>query len=223
MPKSNSMGGRFKGFLVLFLLIGPASLLIFISTRGCKHKFVELDDMGAIASYRFKSISGKEFTEKSFRGKIVLFTTLQETCPTDCALSMWHLDQIIYQHIRKNQKKLAHVKLVSFVTDGKGNPISNLNNTNEILYDQVVGYDPKIWILANGDAKAIYSITRNGKSLLEKGDAYFGGEAYQELMLLVDKKNHLRMALNGKSEGMIRKMKEHIALLEKQYDKAALK
>jgi hypothetical protein len=136
---------------------------------------------------------------------------------------MWHLDQMIYQHIRKNQKKLAHVKLVSFVTDGKGNPIGNLNNTNEILFDQVVGYDPKIWILANGDAKTIYSITRNGKSLLEKGDAYFGGEAYQELMLLVDKKNHLRMALNGKSEGMIRKMKEHIALLEKQYDKAALK
>jgi hypothetical protein len=38
-------------------------------------------------------------------------------------------------------------------------------------------------------------------------------------MLLLDKKNHLRMVLSGKTEGMIRRMKEHIALLQKQYDK----
>jgi hypothetical protein len=56
-----------------------------------------------------------------------------------------------------------------------------------------------------------------------KGKQYFGGEAFQELMLLVDKRNHLRMVLKGNSEGMIRKMKEHIALLDKQYDKEALK
>ena len=38
------------------------------------------------------------------------------------------------------------------------------------------------------------------------------------MMLLVDKSNHLRMILSGNSEGMIRKMKQHIALLQKQYD-----
>jgi hypothetical protein len=42
-------------------------------------------------------------------------------------------------------------------------------------------------------------------------------------MLLVDKQNHLRMVLDGKSEGMVRRMKEHIALLDKQYDKEAAK
>lgn len=42
-------------------------------------------------------------------------------------------------------------------------------------------------------------------------------------MLLLDKKNHLRMVLSGKTEGMIRRMKEHIALLQKQYDKENLK
>ena len=41
----------------------------------------------------------------------------------------------------------------------------------------------------------------------------------QELMLLLDKKNHLRMALSGTTEGMIRRMKQHIALLQKEYDK----
>jgi hypothetical protein len=36
---------------------------------------------------------------------------------------------------------------------------------------------------------------------------------------LLDKKNDLRMVLSGTSEGMIRRMKEHVALLQKQYDK----
>jgi hypothetical protein len=31
------------------------------------------------------------------------------------------------------------------------------------------------------------------------------------------------MVLSGKTEGMIRRMKEHIALLQKQYDKEASK
>ena len=84
-------------------------------------------------------------------------------------------------------------------------------------------YDSSIWILANGDAKQVYNLTRNGENLMQHGKKYYGGESFQELMLLIDKRNHLRMVLKGNAEGMIRKMKEHIALLDKQYDKAALK
>jgi len=109
------------------------------------------------------------------------------------------------------------------VTDSKGNPYSNLNDVEFMLKDQVEKYDSSVWILANGDAKSLYNISRNGENLLMKGNQYFGGEAFQELMLLVDKRNHLRMVLKGNSEGMIRKMKEHIALLDKQHDKEAFK
>jgi hypothetical protein len=42
-------------------------------------------------------------------------------------------------------------------------------------------------------------------------------------MLLVDKKNHLRMVLPGKTESTIRTMRDHMALLEKEYDKKAAK
>jgi hypothetical protein len=56
---------------------------------------------------------------------------------------------------------------------------------------------------------------------LEKGKQYFGGEYFQEILLLIDKNNHLRMALRGNQEGMVRTMKEHLALLQKQYDKEA--
>jgi hypothetical protein len=65
----------------------------------------------------------------------------------------------------------------------------------------------------------MYDFERNGQSLIQEGDAYYGGQGFQELMLLLDKRNHLRMVLSGKTEGMVRRMKEHIALLQKQYDK----
>jgi len=223
MTKINGSAGRLKGIIVLILLFGPASFLIFISSRGCEHKFVELDDMGKVSNYNFVNADGTQMNQATFKNKVVLFTTLQVTCPNKCAVSFWHLDQLIYQHLRKNKKKLGHVKLVSFVTDSKGNPYSNLNDIEFMLKDQVEKYDSSVWILANGDAKSLYNISRNGENLLMKGNQYFGGEAFQELMLLVDKRNHLRMVLKGNSEGMIRKMKEHIALLDKQYDKEAFK
>ncbi len=223
MTSTKGKAGRMKKLIVTILLFGPASLLIFISSRGCKHKFTELDDMGAIPIYSFTGVDGKKYTDQDFKNKVVLFTTIQKTCPGNCAISLWHLDQLIYQHLRKNQKKLGFVKLVSFVTDGKGNPAENLSEIEYTLKDQVEQYDSSIWILAQGDVKKVYNISRNGENLMQKGKKYYGGESFQELMLLVDKRNHLRMALKGNSEGMIRKMKEHIALLDKQYDKEALK
>lgn len=215
--------GRFKGIMALILLFGPASLLIFISTRGCEHKFKELEIMGNMPAYTFTTADGSSKSYKDFKGNVVLFTTLQASCPDSCSISMWHLDQMIYQHIKKNKKKLGHVKLVSFVTDGLGNPVESLGDMQFVLNDRVQNYDPSIWILAKGDVRQVYDFTRNGESLLKKGDEFFGGQAFQELLLLVDKKNKLRMVSKGTEEGLIRRMKEHMALLDKQYDKEAYK
>ena len=92
-----------------------------------------------------------------------------------------------------------------------------------MLKDRIEGFDESIWIIASGDAKSIYNISNNGESLLKTGKEFFGGQAFQELMLLVDKKNHLRMVLPGKTESTIRTMRDHMALLEKEYDKKAAK
>ncbi|MBI1836154.1 MAG: SCO family protein [Flavobacteriia bacterium] len=205
--------------VVSLLLVGPAFLLVFISTRGCEHKFKELENYGKVIDYSFDDARGKHFTSKSFQGEVILVTTLQTTCPDTCAISSWHMDQLIYQHIRKNRKKMKQVRIVSFITDTKGNAVEDLTAIQASMEDNIVGYDPNIWILAKGDAKPLYSIKHNKHSLLQKGKKYFGGESYTELMLLLDKTNHLRMVGRGKSEGEIRRMNQHIALLQKQYAK----
>lgn len=219
MAQSSSKAGRWKAVFPLLLLFGPALLLVFISTRGCEHKFKQLDDYGAVPSFSFTDIKGKRYTNASFRNQIVIYTTLQPSCPGECAISTWQLDQQIYQNLRRNRKKFGQVKLISFVTDGKGNPSDKLEDVAYTLKNQVEAYDPEIWMLARGDARALYNMKNNGRTLLQKGKKYFGGEAFQELMLLVDKRNHLRMVLSGETESMVRTMKDHLALLQKQYDK----
>jgi hypothetical protein len=212
--------GRIKVLLAFLLLFGPASLLVFFGTRGCEHKFKTLDDFGAAVDYSFTDSRGKKFSSEDFQGDIVVVTTIQETCPDSCAVSFWHLDQSIYQHIRKNnRKKMKQVKIVSYATDGFGKPLKDLSVIRQSLEDNVEGYDPDIWFVATGDVKKVYDFERNKESLLQEGDEFYGGQAFQELLLLLDKKNHLRMVLSGKTEGMVRRMKEHIALLQKQYDK----
>jgi cytochrome oxidase Cu insertion factor (SCO1/SenC/PrrC family) len=212
--------GRIKVFYVFLLLFGPALLLIFISTRGCEHKFKTLEDYGTAMDYHFTDARGKEYSSKDFEGQVVIITTIQETCPDSCAISLWHVSQAIYQHIRKNKsKKLKQVKIISFATDGKGNPLKDLTAIDAMMKDRVEEYDPEIWFIASGDARKLYDFENNNEKLLKQGDEYFGGEAFQELVLLLDKQNHLRMVLSGKTEGMIRRMNECVALLQKQYDK----
>lgn len=213
--------GPLKSVFALLLLFGPALLLIFISTRGCQHKFKRLEDFGAIPAFSFTDVKGQTITNKSFKDKIVIFTTIQASCPDTCAISLWHVDHLIYQTLHQNKKKLGHVKLISIVTDGEGNPSDRLDDVIYTLKDQVQDYDQSIWTIVKGDARSLYNMKHNNQTLLQKGKNYFGNEAFQELMLLVDKKGHLRMVLPGKTESTIRTMRDHMALLEKEYDQEA--
>ena len=225
MQNKRDLSSRLKSVLALLLVFGPAFLLVFMATRGCEHKFKVLEDYGSVPISKFNIYSKGNLVPgnfSDFKGNIVLVTTIQKTCPADCAVSRWHMDQMLFQHIRKNKrKKLKQVQIISFATDGKGNPlpINELETIHQSLVDNVEGYDPNIWMIASGDAKKIYDFEFNGQKLLKQGKEFYGGESFQELILLLDKKGHLRMVLKGNQEGLIRRMREHVALLQKQYDK----
>ena len=194
---SKSVAGRKKVGFAFLLVFGPAFFLIFMATRGCDHRFKELEDYGAVVDYTFTDADGKSRSSADFKNDIVLVSTLQESCPDSCAISFWHLNKTIYQHIYANKrKKLKQVRILTFVTDGAGNPVSDLSNVEAMLKDRVQDYDSSLWVLASGNAKEIYDMEHNGKKLMQKGEKYFGGEAYQELILLLDKQNHLRMVLS---------------------------
>lgn len=220
---SKLTAGRKKVIFAFLLLFGPAFLLIFIGSRSCEHKFKQLDDYGEAVNYSIKTSTGEIITANDLSDDIVIITTLQTSCPNDCAVSFWHLDHKIYQQLRTNNKKLSKIRIVSFVTDGKGNPVEDVTPVVDMLSDNVEGYNPETWIVGTGNVKEIYDFKKNGQSLIQTGDQYYGGEGFQELMLLLDRDNHLRMVLSGKTEGMIRRMFEHVGLLKKEYDQKKAK
>ena len=224
MAKKKSKSGLIKSLLVLGLVFGPALLLIFISLNKCDHKFEELPIYGNIGDFNFVTAEGKLLNQSTQKGKITLYTTLQTTCPKNCAIDLAKFNLLLYQHYRKYQKNMSHIKFVSIVTDENGNPVDDLEEITFLLEDLVEGYDPEIWSIVTGDPSQIYDIESNNVNLYtHKDDTSFAGKPYLETMLIVDKHNNLRLIRRGNEEGLIRDFKEHVALLQKQYDKAAYK
>jgi hypothetical protein len=56
MANEKKKAGSYKAAFTMLLLFGPALLLIFISTRGCEHKFKKLDDYGRVPNFEFKTL-----------------------------------------------------------------------------------------------------------------------------------------------------------------------
>ncbi|MEY3591811.1 MAG: hypothetical protein RLZZ38_780 [Bacteroidota bacterium] len=214
-----------KSILALSLVFGPALFLIFMATRGCDHRFKELADYGLVQAPTFTVYNHKGKQTKSlkdYQNQVVLLNTIQTTCPYQCGLAFFPLTQKIYKDLRTNKrKKLKQVRMLSLVVDSLGNPVSEqeLLDIQDMLRNNVEGYDPELWQLVLADPNDFFNHKNNGVDLIVRDKKYFGGISYNELIMLLDKKNHLRMVLNGHTEGMIRKMKEHLALLMKQYDK----
>lgn len=226
MAKKNNKAGRIKPLLLIVLVFGPALFLIFIALNKCEHKFTTLPVYGDLKNYSFNEADGAVVNNQTQEGKITLFNTLQTTCPENCAIDMAKFNLMIYQDYRKNQRKLGHVKIVSIVTDQNGNPLDKgeIEELRFTMRDIIEGYDPSIWKLVTGDPKQIYDIENNGVNLYtQTTDTAFAGKSFLETMLIVDKQNQLRLIRRGNEEGMIRDFKQHVALLQKQYDKAAAK
>ena len=223
------MSGRSKKIKSVFaflLVFGPALALVFISTRGCSHKFQELDDFGLIESDTFQIYNPdtdqfEDYTLNAFDGDIVFITTLQPDCPGNCEIELWHFEQLIYNHIFENKhKKLKQVKVISFLTDHQGNDLKDTSSfiqMKETLQLNLEHYDPSIWMLAKGSVKEIFDVDHNGENLLKSSEEEYGKGAFLKYLLLLDKNQHLRMVLPANKEGEIRVMFEHLALLQKEY------
>lgn len=209
---------------MVVLVFGPALFLIFISVSQCEHKFQTLPEYGDIGEYEFTNSEGDIISDYTQKDKITLFTTIQTSCPEQCAIDLAKFNLLLYQDYRKNQKKLGHVKFVSIVTDSEGKPVKNLDEIVYTLNDIIQGFDPSIWNIVTGDPKQVYDIENNDVNLYNAtSDSAFAKKPYLETMLIVDKKNQLRLVRRGNQEGLIRDFKQHVALLQKQYDKAEKK
>lgn len=211
-----------KPLLMVVLVFGPALFLIVMSLNKCDHNFTTLPNFGGVGEFTLTLPNGEEITHKDFEDKVLILNIIQPSCPSSCSINLSKYNLMIYQHYRKYQKKMGHIKFVSLVLDKNGEPVS-LEKLNEVRFnfqDMFQEYDEKIWILATGNPQQIYDIESNNVNLYHQEDEdAFGGRPFMETMMIIDKVNDLRLIRKGTEEGYIRDFKEHIALLQKQYDK----
>lgn len=213
--------GRLKVVWAFLLLFAPALILIFLGTRGCDHKFKELDDYGKAADYKFTTAEGATITSETLKDKIILVNVLQDNCVDTCNIAYWHLDQLIYQKLRKNKNEANDVRIISIVTDKQGKQVEDIAAISALLKDKIEAYDPEIWMVVKGDPKQLYNTKFNGVSLMQDGKELVGGKTFMHRMLLLDRRNHLRMVRSGEVEAYVREIYGHMALLLKHYDKEA--
>lgn len=184
----------------------------------CNNKYEVLPSFGQMPQYEFTGADGKIVNNETQKGKLTIFTTLQTSCPQNCAIELFKFNLQIFQFYKKNRKQLGYVDIVSVVTDKDGNPVDDLDGILFTLNDMVQGYDSTIWNVVTGDPKQIYDIENNGLNLYEaKSDTAYAGKIYLEILLLVDQHNELRFVRRGNSEGLIRDFEQHVSLLQKQY------
>lgn len=204
--------------IILFL---PAIFMLIFS-KGCTSKFRVLDTYGSVGEFEFTDSEGNKITNKDFKGKIIIYTTIQNECPNldSCGINIWQIDQQIYQNLYENHKRsLGHVYIVSIVTDTKGNPAEITPELMFKLKEKVHHYDPKIWKIVEGDPRAVYDVERNHLNLYEKRDAAFiGNRMFLESLVLVDWNGNRRLVRYGKTESMVRDFHDGFTLLEKEYD-----
>lgn len=217
--KTKKVGFK-KRFILFFLLAAPATVFILAGTVKCEHRFQRLDILGNIPAFTAHTLDGKAITNRNFKGKTVIYSTLQTTCPNKCGINFWFMDQHLFKEINGKLNKLTDVKIVSFVLDQDGNPATkkDLEDMQEIIKDNVVNYNPDIWMLVSGDPSEVYNIERNGENLKDiKGKEFIHGKAYNSTLMLADKMGHLRMIMRGDREGTVRTLKQDLELLIKEY------
>lgn len=199
---------------------GPGTFVFLMAVGKCENQYQELPVFAEMPSYEFIDANGNVINNKTQEGRVTIFTTIQTTCPQSCAIDFYKFNLLMYQHYKKNRRKIDYVDIISIVTDQEGNPIDNIEEVKFMMNDLIHGYDSTIWNVVKGDPKQVYDIESNGINLYKmEVDSAFGGKAFLETMLIVDKQNKLRLVRRGDSEGMIRDFKQHVSLLQEQYDR----
>lgn len=211
------------------------SIIYFISKTVSNH-FIELPYLGyeykldaagnkidstiyQVPDFTLTRFDGTPITRDSIRGKFIVLSTLQNTCPdlNECGMSIFHFNEIFFHKLVKNQKNYGNVKVISILTDIDGNPV---DLPSEKLKEEMNEYDKDIWWMTTGDVTPFYNFNYYGKRFMEHPAANDAGEiganAFTSSLVLIDDKGHIRGVSGAKTDSDIRNFFDMLKLLKKE-------
>lgn len=222
--------------LVLVVVLGPGSIIYFISKNVSNH-FVKppylgyeytVDENGkridstayTIPDFNLQKFDGTPINRDSINNKFIVLSTIQNGCPKteECGFSLFHFDEIFYHRLVKNRKNYGNVRVISILTDIDGRPIEQ---PSEKLLEEMKDYDTSgMWWMTTGDITPFYDFNFYGDRFINypasKEDGEIGAKAYTSSLVLIDKEGHIRAVTGAKSDSDIRNFFDILKLLKKE-------
>lgn len=223
-------------FLLLIVLLGPGSIIYFISKTVSNH-FVELPYLGyeytldaqgrkidsaayQIPPFTLTKFDGTPVTRDSIDGKFIVLMTIQNGCPNlaECGFSLFHFDEIFFHKLVKNQKNYGNVRVISILTDVDGNPVAE---PSEKLRDEMYNFDTTgIWWFTTGAVEPFYNFNYYGDKFINQPASKDAGEiglkAFTNSLVLIDDKGFIRGVSGAKTDTHIRNFFDMLKLLKKE-------
>jgi protein SCO1/2 len=160
-----------------------------------------------IPDFEFVNHLGKTITQEDYRGKIYVADFFFATCPTICPKMATHLLEVQgHFYDRTDFAILSHTV----------NPEHDDVNVLKAYSEKVHGID-SIWSFVTGPKEKIYDIAFKGYFVNALPDEIApGGFLHSQLLILVDKKGHIRGYFDGTSTSEVNTMYDAIEILYKE-------
>jgi len=235
------MGGLGRVLIILFIFLGPGLVILFIA-KSCENHFIKLPYLGweydydssgkkidstayNIPEFTLTKFDGTIINRDSIRGKFIILSTLQNSCPTlnECGMGVYLFNELLFQKIVENQqmKRYGNVKVLSILTNINGQPDSAISPK---LLEEMAEYDPSIWWMATGDPTPLFSFEYYGDNFMNHAasnkDGEVGTKAFVNSLVLIDDKGFIRGVSGAKRDTDIRNFFDMLKILKKEEFKA---
>nr|WP_238357570.1 SCO family protein [Cohnella zeiphila] len=153
----------------------------------------KLADQGAAADFTYSDIDGKQVTMSEENGKVRLVYFFYSNCPDVCPPTTFMMSQVQDQ-LKAEGKFGSQVEFLSITIDPTRDTPEALKTFGDKFNADYTG-----WKFLRGDEQATADLAKKYNLLVSKGDD--GNFGHMNLIVLVDKKGHIRDYISPQANG----------------------
>lgn len=221
---------KIKPLLLLAILILPSALYLLLTTG--KHNIKSLQFFGPKSTVE-KNVNGKivvdtvyhsirpftlldqdstEFNSVArLKDKIYVVNFFFTSCPTICKET-----QSLLRTVQERFSNFEDVDLLSITVDPDNDTPSKLNE-----FSKIVGANKDQWFFLTGNRDYIYELASKDFLLNASKDSTApGGFLHSDMMLLIDRNQHIRGMFEGSSAKDVKRLIDEVKVLIAEYNLA---
>ncbi len=160
-----------------------------------------------VADFELVNQNGKVITQKDYENKIYVTDFFFTRCPSICPIMSNHMEEL--QNIFLNENDVMFLSMSVTPTMDSIPILKKYANKHGVI-------DGK-WNITTGDKKHIYNLARKSYfAAIDQGDGGLQDFIHTPNFILVDRKKRIRGVYDGTKDEEIERIKQDIALLQKE-------